>query len=294
MRRCRRKTKNPEFAWQAVGVYPRVPPRAGRIDAQPSTHYDEASYDDFDLWLALAGCSTVHMLGHSYPFDAGTSLLLPPGVRIAQDIGAKFCFRMAFLHFDLSVGSRIVRDARHCVRATDSPVLRLPGIPALPLFATLDTPKAANSLSAGLRRFDDSAQLQMASVLLQVLAEMRRQLIRLEGQGTASASVVDATLKYLEENLHRPVFVSELARHNRMSPTHLTRLFRVQLRASPMQSLTTMRMARARDLLRNPRLSIKEVAAASGLESVSFFTRVFRKQHGNPPTRYRVGIPKLP
>ena len=46
-------------------------------------------------------------------------------------------------------------------------------------------------------------------------------------------------------------------------------------------------MTRAKELLEDPTLRIKEVAAAVGYWDASDFTHLFRKQYGRPPSQSR-------
>jgi AraC-like DNA-binding protein len=248
-------------------------------------------FDDFDLLVPIEGRSTVEILGRSYPLDAGTCLLLPPMVAIIQHIAPDTDYRIAYFHFDIASRGEVLRDALDCVRPLSegaaTPTLTLPGLPALALFAPLDTARLADRLLRAVRRWDDVSQLQSQSLVMGALAEHRREALRPPRGRGRGASAVDAALEYLEDHLHRPIFVTDVARHLRLSPTHLTRLFRAQLHESPMQALIRMRLSRAQSLLRDPALNIGEVAAACGFDSLSFFTRVFTRKFGRPPTAYR-------
>lgn len=46
-------------------------------------------------------------------------------------------------------------------------------------------------------------------------------------------------------------------------------------------------MQNACDLLRDPKLSISEVALMSGFEHSSYFSTVFKQKHGITPLEYR-------
>jgi AraC-like DNA-binding protein len=275
--------------WQGFTVVPRQPARAGYNEITRGRSFPPEMFDDFDLWIALEGRSTVEVLGRSWPLDAGTCLLLPPMVAATQNVDPLTDYRIAYFHFDVAHHGQILRDSRAYVsHSEDAPLaLALPGLPALALFAPLDTARLAERLLRAVRRWDDVSQLQSQSLVLGALAEHRREAVLPTTQRGRGTSVVDAALQHLEDNLHRPVFVADVAARFRLSPTHLTRLFRAEINETPMQALTRMRLARAQSLLRDPALNIGEVAAACGFESLSFFSRVFTRHFGRPPTRYR-------
>ncbi|NQU11157.1 helix-turn-helix transcriptional regulator [bacterium] len=275
--------------WEPLAIVPRQPARAGENRIPRGTDLPAEAFNDFDLWMPLEGRSTVHLLGRTERLDAGTCLLLPPRVGVTQRVAADTDHHIAFFHFDIAYRGHILREARRYVKESPngSLMLALPGLPALALLAPLDTARLADRLLRAARWWDDVAQLQSQSLVMGALAQHRREAVRPTGGRGRGGSVVDAALAYLEENLSRPVFVAEVARHVRLSPTHLTRLFRVELQETPMQALIRMRLMRAHNLLRDPTLNIGEVAAACGFESLSYFTRVFSRAYGGAPTSYR-------
>jgi AraC-like DNA-binding protein len=53
-----------------------------------------------------------------------------------------------------------------------------------------------------------------------------------------------------------------------------------------MEYLLTWRMALAKDLLRQPDMSLIEVAQRIGYGSASAFSTAFKRHHGQPPSHY--------
>lgn len=96
-----------------------------------------------------------------------------------------------------------------------------------------------------------------------------------------------AACVFIQENLQRPLSRKEVARHLRVHPNHLSRLFAEFGGETFSEYLQARRMERARLLLGEPQLNISEVARLSGFGSANYFTRVFRQQTGHPPTRMR-------
>lgn len=94
-------------------------------------------------------------------------------------------------------------------------------------------------------------------------------------------------MDFLEENCHRPLNRNEVAREMRLHPNYLSRLFREQAGETFVACLTRLRLELAEHLLRDPRLSVGEVAARSGFGDAGHFIKVFRKRFGKSPGRYR-------
>ncbi|MQY05198.1 GlxA family transcriptional regulator [Actinomadura macrotermitis] len=102
-----------------------------------------------------------------------------------------------------------------------------------------------------------------------------------------SATATAATREWALGQLHRPLSLSELARHARMSVRTFSRRFREETGMTPGQWLTRQRVEHARRLLETTDLPVDRVAEQAG-----FGTAASMRQHlvaaiGVPPTAYR-------
>ncbi len=96
-----------------------------------------------------------------------------------------------------------------------------------------------------------------------------------------------AACDFIEHHLHRPLSRKDVARHLRVHPNHLSRLFARFGGETFSEHVQSRRLERARLLLDDPRLNIAEVARLSGFGSGNYFARVFRARTGQTPTRSR-------
>ena len=64
-------------------------------------------------------------------------------------------------------------------------------------------------------------------------------------------------------------------------------LFKKSVGVNFVDYLTELRINAAKDLLKDPFLTMSEVASMVGYESANYFTRVFKKNTGITPTEYR-------
>lgn len=109
------------------------------------------------------------------------------------------------------------------------------------------------------------------------------------------AQTAQLAVRYIHDNLHRRLFVDEVAQHVHLSVRHLARLIQSYTGVAPAEYIERARVDRARHLLRTSTLAIKEVARESGYADVHHFTRVFTRCCGLPPGEYRrQGAPALP
>jgi transcriptional regulator GlxA family with amidase domain len=79
--------------------------------------------------------------------------------------------------------------------------------------------------------------------------------------------------------------LAELARIAGMSERNLTRVFRAATGISVHDYRERLRLERARDLLRNPTLTLEAVAAACGFTDARQLRRLWRARFGRPPRR---------
>jgi len=98
---------------------------------------------------------------------------------------------------------------------------------------------------------------------------------------------IKRVLGYIEANLEAKITVDHLAEFARLSRSHLCYLFKVETGVAPIQYIKRVRIERARDLLEQTNLSIKEIRSKVGLVDRSHFTRGFKEAFGVTPSEYR-------
>ena len=94
-------------------------------------------------------------------------------------------------------------------------------------------------------------------------------------------------VRFIHDNLNRPLPLAEIAAQVHLSPRHLSRLFTRFTGKSPAHYITHARMDRARGLLLRSLAPIKEIAAMVGYPDVHHFTRAFAAHFGCPPGEMR-------
>ncbi|MGJ6980450.1 helix-turn-helix domain-containing protein [Aestuariimicrobium soli] len=94
-------------------------------------------------------------------------------------------------------------------------------------------------------------------------------------------------VRYLRDNLGRPVAVRDVAAAVHLSERHAERLFRQQAGESLMVTLRRLRVERAAGLLRDGDDSVTDVAARVGYLDVASFRAAFREVLGQSPSEYR-------
>src|SRR2546427_9334454 len=91
----------------------------------------------------------------------------------------------------------------------------------------------------------------------------------------------------MERHLERTLSVAELARRVNLSVSRFAHLFHTELGRPPARYLRELRLDRARALVDESTLSIKEIMAAVGINDPTHFARDFGRRHGASPRRIR-------
>ena len=103
----------------------------------------------------------------------------------------------------------------------------------------------------------------------------------------AEGSPLERAMRFLEARIDSNIQISELAAMVGLSPSHLSALFRRATGGGPAAFHTSLKMARARNLLDTTTMPVSEVAADVGYTDPLYFSRHFRRLHGVNPTQYR-------
>ncbi|GGX82909.1 hypothetical protein GCM10007160_08030 [Litchfieldella qijiaojingensis] len=103
-------------------------------------------------------------------------------------------------------------------------------------------------------------------------------------------SQLDRAISFLDKNLHRKIAQAEVAESCGLSTFQFSRLFKRLTGVTFQEYLLHRRIAEAMRLLANPKVSITDVCFTVGFRDLSYFTRVFQRYVGQPPSRYRLSL----
>lgn len=107
------------------------------------------------------------------------------------------------------------------------------------------------------------------------------------GVNPAAHERIDAACAYLQDRFADNIRLADLAALTHMSETAFSRFFRRSMGRTMTQYVMELRIAMARQLLRDSGLSISEIALRCGYGNLSNFNRCFRALEGRNPRQYR-------
>lgn len=103
---------------------------------------------------------------------------------------------------------------------------------------------------------------------------------------------VRAAMTLLEGRIEDPTPVPRVCRELGVSQRKLERLFKRDIGCTIVQYSKLLRLQYARVLLSTTRMSIREVSAACGFNSMSYFSQSFLQAFGKKPSEYRQAWPE--
>ena len=98
---------------------------------------------------------------------------------------------------------------------------------------------------------------------------------------------------YVQENFQTALSRESIAEHFGLAPNHVSRLFRREGQMRFSDYLNSIRMNRAKFMLRSYNLTLKEVAANCGYNDIAYFCRMFKRMNKETPTQYRAAEDSL-
>ncbi len=123
-------------------------------------------------------------------------------------------------------------------------------------------------------------EIEGLSILFAVLDSIRPEKVE-------NRDVVTLACEYIENNLFRPLDISDIASQLGLSRAHFTTVFTKAVGESPYNYLTKIRIKRAKEYLTSTTLSITEIAYSVGFASIERFSEQFKKYTDLSPLAYR-------
>ena len=221
--------------------------------------------------LCVAGSGSVSIEGQDHPLTRGACVVIPPHRAHVYETSFADPWTIWWMHLR---GSDVAELSGSMLGAP-RPLTRLRAVDrVIALFDELVTLLE--------RRLSQAHRLTASGLAWQLLTRIEADSVL-----PADGSPLERAMRYLESRVDGTIQVAELADLVGMSPSHLSALFRKATGGGPGAFHTSLKMARARELLDTTELAIADVAAAVGYADPLYFSRHFRRVHGMNPSTYR-------
>jgi len=132
--------------------------------------------------------------------------------------------------------------------------------------------------------YEEAAALHFRELLIAMNRRMREEMPRVEGFAQAEA---DHAKDYFREHYNEPISIEEYAVSRNMSVSYFNKAFREAVGEPPLKYILSLRIRNAQVLLETTDGTVAEIAQIVGYDNPMYFSRLFRREKGLSPQKYR-------
>lgn len=99
--------------------------------------------------------------------------------------------------------------------------------------------------------------------------------------------LIKKAYEYIEENFSKEISLNEISEELNISSYYFSKLFKDETGEGFVEYLTRRRIEKAKEMLKDPEISIKEIGSECGYSDPNYFSRIFKKSTGMTPTEYK-------
>lgn len=115
----------------------------------------------------------------------------------------------------------------------------------------------------------------------------RQTPIGISSQNRMLQKEMEKATQYFSEHFTEEISIEQYAMDKHLSTSWFIRSFKRYNGVTPMQYILNLRITNAKTLLRTTTYSVAEVASIVGYDNPLYFSRLFKKQTGLPPSEFR-------
>jgi two-component system response regulator YesN len=137
--------------------------------------------------------------------------------------------------------------------------------------------------------FSDIEQLWNQAACHLFAAKVRERFASLQKYAVAAGShspFVVRAIQYIENHYQEPITLESAAEAIGISAGHLTRLMSDELKKGFARTLIDYRLQKAKEMLKKPNVSVRDVSRLCGYSDANYFARLFRRMTGVSPSEY--------
>lgn len=99
--------------------------------------------------------------------------------------------------------------------------------------------------------------------------------------------MVKAAKEFIESNYNEPINLDMISQAVFLSPNYFSSFFKENTGYNVSEYLTKVRIEKAKDLLKDFKLTVSKISEMVGYEDANYFNQLFKKVEGIPPGEYR-------
>ena len=98
---------------------------------------------------------------------------------------------------------------------------------------------------------------------------------------------IEKSLRYIENNSDKKIYVDSLAKMCNMCETQYRKIFKKEIGTSPVKYLNKLRINQAVSMLSSGYYSMAEISEMCGFTDQKYFNKIFKEETGKTPSQYR-------
>lgn len=244
---------------------------AGITYENPFYEINRVNSDIFTMEYVMAGKGHIILNGNKYTAEAGDSYILPYGQDMRYYSDVEDPWRKIWFN---AHGAFLSEAAR--VFGLDHQVV-FPKANTLPFFERILTICGNKDFSAD----------EISTLCAPVFTELIMFLYRETNQCDKISDEALALKQYIDSHIEGNINIKSLAELIFRSESQTIRIFKKNFNMTPYDYLLENKINKAKEMILNTNLLIKEIAYRLGFSDEHYFSGIFRKKVGCPPTEYR-------
>jgi AraC-like DNA-binding protein len=248
----------------------------------------------FELELIVSGEGLIITEGVKLPARRGSIFVRNPGMRV-EGISPYYCYVIVFDAVYKQSFEKLYTDSSFLFRQQSDPALGFIDLPHVmqvdnyPLMEEYFRKSYENFI------FRNSAfdLLNQKALLMKILFHLMSQNSKgyLSKQTTRSIQrnypYVMQVKKYIDDNPGSNLTLKQLAEKAQVSPNFFCKIFKDIVGTTPIDYSNQSRIRRAKKLLVETNITIKELSYMCGFENETYFFSLFKRLEGISPSRFR-------
>ncbi|WP_099221921.1 AraC family transcriptional regulator [Listeria costaricensis] len=239
-------------------------------------------HDFVEFSIIYEGQVKYNIEGKEYWLKQGDMLVLNPGVRhfdIAEPGMHNVQLHIGFRNFSLTGFPRNTFPFKEAVLRQHDTSTEI-----LPICDEILREKSEEKPG-----YDLLLKTYVMQLIIQILRETEPRQIRTSGlklsmEELEKQQLVNQIIYYMEKHHTEEVSLSTLSETMYISPAYISRVFKEETGDSPIHYLIKIRLEKAYELLKDERLTVKEAAKLVGYNDAYYFSKLFKKHYGFPPS----------
>ena len=235
---------------------------------------DDHTFLQNKFYFVTKGSCSISIEGKKYTGKAGDWFFIPAGAIHSYENHKEKFFQKYWMHFDIYPNNGLFH------------------ILNLPYKVTVEKGGKAYKLFRQYARLSESDKLTDKIIVKSILMQLVAEYINLAIPDNVSVksisdTKIDDCLRFINNNIDKPLTVTELAGEVHMHPTHFIRFFKNKTGQTPAKYVKAKKMEVAKRYLEDSDLYISEIMEKIGETDSASFSKQFKSNYSLSPRSYR-------